>query len=54
MFALSTDESDEGREMTRARVGVIHAWMEEGGHLTLDEREAQGLLHEVLVFFCSM
>ena len=30
-------------------LGVIHAWMEERGCLTPDEREAQGLLCEVLV-----
>ena len=35
----------EGQEL-----GVIHVWMEEGGHPALDEREAQGLLHEVLDF----
>ena len=41
-------QRDDGR---RAGVGVIHAWMEEGGHPALDEREAQGLLYEVLVLF---
>ena len=49
-----TDESDEEEEVvtgTKEEQGlwVIHAWMEEGGCLTLDEREAQGLLCEVLV-----
>ena len=66
---LLTDESDEGVEIVTGtkeeqELGMIHVWMEEGGCLTLDEREVQGLLCEVpisvqhnspslLSWFCS-
>ena len=53
-FILLTDESDEEEEVVTGtkeeqELVVIHVWMEEGGCLALDEREAQGLLCEVLV-----